>query len=55
MIVPSNFKNPVTYDECVSPAPWRGLGPAASPAARSPSCAGAEGTAGDIWVGIFRR
>lgn len=54
MIIPTDFSNPNQYDECVlftTPVGGGGSGVAGRALAISK---GLEGTAGDVWVGVFR-
>lgn len=53
MIIPSDFANPNTYDECVLFTKPVG-GPTGDVAGRALAvAAGGEATAGDVWVGIY--
>ncbi|MFO0600049.1 MAG: hypothetical protein U0228_32365 [Myxococcaceae bacterium] len=54
MIVPTDFTNPVQYDECVLFTKPVGANTNTSVAARALAIsAGLEGSAGDVWVGVF--
>jgi streptogramin lyase len=55
MIFPSDLANPATYDECVLfTKPLGGVPPGGEVAGRALAIsAGVEGTAGDVWAGIY--
>ncbi len=55
MIIPTDLANPETYDECVLFTRTVGAAPGASGVTGRALAvsAGAEGTSGDIWVGVF--
>ncbi|MBI3185804.1 MAG: hypothetical protein HYZ28_27010 [Myxococcales bacterium] len=54
LILPNNMSDPLEYDECVLFSTPVG-GPGGGVAARAIAISqGAEGTAGDVWVGIYR-
>jgi hypothetical protein len=55
MIIPSDLANPVTYDECVLFTQAVGAAPGGSEVTGRALAvsAGPEGSAGDIWVGVF--
>lgn len=55
MIVPSNYADPATYDECVLfTKPVGGIPPSGDIGGRALAIsAGIEGSAGDVWLGIY--